>query len=76
MGALSGNIIMSSYLTPHVTISPRQAGAECPECCVHGSVRGRGGAGGARADQGPGPRPRQWGDGHHQVSQGGEGVVQ
>ena len=70
MGALSGNIFMSSYLTPHLTISPRQAGAQCPECCVHGSVWGRGGSGGARADQGSGPRPGQRGDGHHQVSQG------
>ena len=70
MGALSGNIFMPSYLSLHFTIYPRQAGAQCPECCVHGPVRGRGGASGACADQGPGPRPRQRGDGHHQVSQG------
>ena len=71
MGALSGNIFPRTPPPPLTPPHYRQAGAECPERGVHGPVRGRRGAAGARGDQGPGPRPPQRGDGHHQVSAGG-----
>ena len=56
------------FLSSLLTVTSRQAGAQCSECCLHGPVWGRRRAAGACADQGPGPRPPQWGDGDHQVS--------